>query len=139
VWEGVSTNLHRGGGSDDAAREPERPGADPPAVAEWRLSGDLGRRYAAVSGDRNPIHLHPLSARLFGFPRAIAHGMWTKARCLAAMQGSLPEAFAVEVRLRKPILLPGKVTFGEAREGDVVRFAVRSDGGEHLDGALEPA
>ncbi|MYQ53488.1 MULTISPECIES: MaoC/PaaZ C-terminal domain-containing protein, partial [unclassified Streptomyces] len=58
-------------------------GAGLPAVAEWRLPGDLGRRYGAVSGDRNPIHLHPLTARLFGFPRHLAHGMWTVARCLA--------------------------------------------------------
>ena len=78
--------------------------------AEWRLGGDLGRRYAAVSGDRNPIHLHALTAKPFGFPRAIAHGMWTKARCLAALEGRLPDAFSVDVRFRKPILLPGRVS-----------------------------
>lgn len=42
-----------------------------PVVAEWALAGDVGRRYGAASGDRNPIHLHPLTARLSGFPRAI--------------------------------------------------------------------
>ena len=68
-----------------------RPRATPvdeelPVTATWRLPGDLGRRYASVSGDLNPIHVHPLSARLFGFPTAIAHGMWTKARCLAALE-----------------------------------------------------
>ena len=57
-----------------------------------RVPGDIGRRYAAVSGDRNPIHLYPLTARAFGFPRAIAHGMWLKARTLAALEGRLPEA-----------------------------------------------
>ncbi len=50
----------------------------------WRLPGDLGRRYAAVSGDHNPIHLYPLTAKALGFPRQIAHGMWSKARCVAA-------------------------------------------------------
>ena len=79
-----------------------------PASAEWRLAGDLGRRYAAVSGDRNPIHMHALAAKPLGFPRAIAHGMWTKARCLAALERRLPDAFAVEVRFRRPILLPGR-------------------------------
>ena len=95
-------------------------------TAEWRLPDDLGRRYAAVSGDRNPIHLHAWSAKPFGFPRAIAHGMWTKARCLAALR--LPDAFTAEVRFKKPILLPGKVTFGEAED----RFAVHG----HLEGVL---
>ena len=81
---------------------------------EWRLGGDLGRRYAAVSGDRNPIHMHSLTAKPLGFPAAIAHGMWTKARCLAALESRLPDAFAVDVRFRKPILLPGRVEFASA-------------------------
>jgi acyl dehydratase len=131
VWEESSVNLHRGGGTKDAPRNPEPP--DVPAAASWRLPGDLGRRYAGVSGDRNPIHLHGLSAKLFGFPSAIAHGMWTKARCLAALGPELPDAFAVEVRFRKPILLPGKVTFAEDEK---LRFAVRSDGKVHLDGSV---
>jgi hypothetical protein len=136
VWEGLSTMLKRGGsersgahrdyltarGDESAPREPE-PEA-PPVTARWRLPDDLGRRYAAVSGDHNPIHLHGLTARAFGFPRAIAHGMWTKARCLAALR--LPDAFTAEVRFRKPVLLPSQVTFGEA-EG---AFAVHG----HLDG-----
>ena len=45
----------------------------PPGGPQWRLSGDLGRRYAAVSGDHNPIHLYPLTAKALGFPRQIAH------------------------------------------------------------------
>jgi acyl dehydratase len=128
VWEEDSTFLHRGGGSGSREERADRP--EPPFVAEWRLPGDLGRRYGAVSGDRNPIHLHPLSARLFGFPRAIAHGMWTKARCLAALR--LPESLEVEVEFRKPILLPGTVSF-HAADG---RFAVRSGDRVHLTGEL---
>ena len=77
-----------------------------------------------VSGDHNPIHLHGWTAKPFGFPRAIAHGMWTKARCLAALR--LPDAFTAEVRFKQPILLPAKVTFGEAED----RFAVHG----HLEG-----
>jgi acyl dehydratase len=124
VWEDVSTNLKRGEGDESIAREPEF--ELPPVTAQWRLEDDLGRRYAAVSGDHNPIHLHAWSAKAFGFPRAIAHGMWTKARCLSALR--LPDAFTADVRFKKPILLPGTVTFGEA-EG---RFAVH----DHLEGTL---
>jgi acyl dehydratase len=80
-----------------------------PAVAEWRLAGDVGRRYGAVSGDRNPIHLHPLGARLFGFPRTIAHGMWTVARCLA--EHGAPPATLVRAEFRAPVPLPGAVTY----------------------------
>jgi acyl dehydratase len=134
VWEEVSTNLRRGSGSDGASA-PEVPStADLPAAANWKLPGDLGRRYGSVSGDLNPIHVHPLSARLFGFKAAIAHGMWTKARCLAALESRLPAAFTVEVAFRKPILLPGIVAFAE----DGLAFGVRDQrkGTPHLDGRL---
>jgi hypothetical protein len=136
VWEEVSTNLRRGGGSGSGGgKRGERD--DLPAAATWQLAGDLGRRYASVSGDMNPIHMHSLSARLFGFPSAIAHGMWTKARSLAALQSRLPDAFTVEVSFRKPILLPATVEFAEAGERFQVRDAKK--GTTHLDGSLTAA
>ena len=125
VWESLSTMLRRGGGTGDDGAKTEEP-APPPVSATWRLDGGLGRRYAAASGDRNPIHMHDLSAKLFGFPCAIAHGMWTKARCLAALEGRLPDSYSARVRFRKPILLPSTVTFGTAEEEvDAIRFSVR--------------
>jgi hypothetical protein len=141
VWEDTSTMLRRGAGGGESAAREQRP-ETPPRGAVWRLSGDLGRRYAAVSGDRNPIHLHALTAKLFGFPRAIAHGMWTKARCLAALEQRLPTSFSVDVDFRRPILLPSQVAFGSIDEGMAIRFAVtQAAGGEretrHLDGRVE--
>ncbi|HEU4736132.1 MAG TPA: MaoC/PaaZ C-terminal domain-containing protein, partial [Solirubrobacterales bacterium] len=142
VWESVSTMLRRGGGNgagpkgDLAAVK----GPEPTVSAEWRLDGDLGRRYAAVSGDRNPIHMHAWTAKPLGFQRAIAHGMWTKARCLAAIESHLPDTFSVDVRFRKPIFLPGRVEFLSATEGEESAFAVRDAKKQipHLDGHTEP-
>jgi hypothetical protein len=138
VWEEVSTNLRRGGGSGEgsAAEVPSAEGL--PATATWRLPGDLGRRYASVSGDFNPIHVHSVSARLFGFPSAIAHGMWTKARCLAALEPRLPDAYTVEVAFRKPILLPASVSFVQGPAAGGIRFGVRgaNEDTAHLDGQL---
>jgi acyl dehydratase len=139
VWEEVSTNLRRGSGGSDQASGPVVASADElPAAATWKLPGDLGRRYGSVSGDLNPIHVHPLSARLFGFPAAIAHGMWTKARCLAALQARLPAAFSVEVAFKRPILLPATVTFAEAPTDDGIAFGVRDERKDtsHLDGEV---
>jgi acyl dehydratase len=108
------------------------------ATARWNLPGDLGRRYGSVSGDLNPIHTHPLTAKLFGFPTAIAHGMWTKARCLAALGPRCGDRFTVEVTFRRPILLPSAVLFAETPFEGGVRFSVRgaSKGSSHLDGLL---
>jgi acyl dehydratase len=108
------------------------------ARARWTIAGDIGRRYGAVSGDRNPIHMHALGAKAFGFPRAIAHGMWTKSRCLAALEDGPPEAFTVDVRFHKPVLIPGSVGFEANRGGDRLHFALRSPSGEelHLAGEL---
>ncbi|MFF3202886.1 MaoC family dehydratase [Streptomyces sp. NPDC002962] len=137
VWESTSTYLSRHRTeAPPAAREP---GPDPlpalPVLDEWRLAADVGRRYGAASGDRNPIHLHPLTARLFGFPRAIAHGMWTVARCLAAH--GTPQAVRVRAEFRAPVLLPGTVTF--AADGE--RFELRGTGDParvHVSGRVDP-
>ena len=142
VWEESSTILRRGGtrsgeGESSRGREEREPEQDLPITATWRLPGDLGRRYGSVSGDMNPIHIHPLSARLFGFPTAIVHGMWTKARCLAALDPRLPDAFTVEVQFKKPILLPATVEFGELEDPPHgIEFSVRGagKGTPHLDG-----
>jgi MaoC like domain len=141
VWEEVSTNLRRGSGGEESAQsQVEPPSADDlPVSATWRLPGDLGRRYGSVSGDLNPIHVHPLSARLFGFPSAIAHGMWTKARCLAALGPRVPDRFTVDVAFRKPIILPATVAFSEQGEKTGIRFGVRDPkhGIGHLDGQVK--
>lgn len=145
VWEGASTYLRRGGGDGASTESPagpaprDGPEVDTPRVI-WEVPADAGRRYAAVSGDRNPIHLHPLTARLFGFPRQIAHGMWTKARCLAALEGRLPDSLRVAVAFKKPLVLPGRVAFVDRGDGDDWRFAARDPGSgkPYLFGEVSP-
>ena len=141
VWESTSTMLRRGKSNGDAPKAGKSFGsldAEAPASAEWRLPGDLGRRYAGVSGDRNPIHMHSLTAKPLGFPGAIAHGMWTKARALAQLESELPDSFEAEVRFRKPVLLPARVLFAEQDSGKEILFAVRDakKGTPHLDGRV---
>lgn len=150
VWESTSTMLRRDGGNGADADVPDKRekvrsvafdslDADAPSSAEWKLPGDLGRRYAGVSGDRNPIHMHSLTAKPLGFPGAIAHGMWTKARALAQLESKLPDGFEVDVRFRKPVLLPARVLFAEEERGEEILFAVRDakKGTPHLDGHVQ--
>ena len=139
VWRGRSTYLRPGGGSDSSSSNEEREASEElSASAEWDIPGDIGRRYAAVSGDRNPIHMHGLSARLFGFPSAIAHGMWTKARCLASFEGRKPDAFTVGAAFKSPLRIPGRATLLSGRRDGGWAFRLESPDGErtHLIGSL---
>ena len=116
IWEGTSTYLARGKKpkSSGVKKSTPRPVTVKPMVDEegthkvFEVPEDIGRRYAFISGDFNLIHLHPLSAKAFGFPKAIAHGMWSKAKCLA-MMADLPDAYRVEVAFKLPIFLPSEV------------------------------
>jgi hypothetical protein len=134
VWANVSTYLRRGSSSGPSGRREQLAPPTPDAI--WRVPGDIGRRYAEVSGDRNPIHLHPLTARLFGFPKAIAHGMWTKAHALAAFEGRLPEAFTADVRFKQPVLLPAKAGFTTWATPEGWAFELWSKAKPHLDGTI---
>lgn len=143
VWSSRSTYLKRGGGDGDAAESTTGAAAVDvdalPVTSVWRVPADIGRRYGAVSGDRNPIHISSLTARAFGFPKAIAHGMWSKARALAALEGRLPDAFDVDVLFKLPILLPSTVEYATGTRGDDWQFAVRSRSGKpHLAGSVTP-
>lgn len=130
VWEGCSTYLARGA---TAPREAE-PGTDIPgpeaptgqATATWKVADDTGRRYAAASGDVNPIHLFGLTAKAMGFPRAIAHGMWTAAHALASLQGRIPDALTYDVAFHKPLLLPSRVELVTEQRDGGWSLAVRS-------------
>jgi len=139
VWEETTTVLGRGRPVDKPSGAVNTDvGTAPEGTTRWRLPGDLGRRYAAISGDRNPIHLYAATAKAFGFSRQIAHGMWTKARCLAALQGRLPDAYTVAVAFKKPIPLPSTVAFGSRLGDGVIEFGVAGgkDGAPHLVGRI---
>ena len=131
VWRGRSTYLHRDG-ADGGAAEPDEQPAGLAHAATWHVPGDIGRRYGAVSGDRNPIHMHSLSARLFGFPSAIAHGMWTKARCLAAFEGRARAPYRIEIEFRAPLRVPAVVNLMSGRRNGGFEFALQSSAGERV-------
>jgi acyl dehydratase len=143
VWRSTSTYLARGAKAPEGAPEADiavSVGDLERVAATWRIPDDAGRRYAKVSGDVNPIHLSGLTAKAFGFKRAIAHGMWVKARVLGALAGRLPDALSVDVSFRKPLFLPSTVTLSTAQAGGGWDVAVRnaSSGTEHMAGTIRP-
>jgi acyl dehydratase len=108
--------------------------------ADFNAASNLGRRYGAVSSDLNPIHLTALSAKAFGFRRAIAHGMWTKARALSCLLPAQPlEKVSVAVDLKTPLFLPSRASLWSARKSSGALFEVRDAKGQrpHLRGQLQ--
>jgi acyl dehydratase len=140
VFDGRSTYFARGASAPDGTAEPPgpQPFDDGPPDATWHVDAATGRRYAGVSGDVNPIHLSPLAAKAFGFPRAIAHGMWTAAHALAALDGRLPGALTWDVEFGKPLLLPSTVELRTKRIDDGWALDVRS-GKPHLAATVRAA
>src|SRR5690606_2717484 len=138
VWESESTMLYRTGGGSKKKSSP--PPAEPATdVIEWSVPDNIGRRYGAVSGDRNPIHLYPLTAKLLGFKRQIAHGMWSKARCLAELEASLPNGpFSVDVQFKLPMFIPAKVKFEKQAVDGGTDFRLLANDGikPHLHGQI---
>lgn len=102
---------------------------------EWQVEESVGRQYAWHSGDINLIHLHRLTANAFGFKRAIAHGMWSKAQVLSRLH--LPDAYRVDVEFKLPIYLPSRVELLTA-QNDHLGFLLRNtqDHRPHLIGSL---
>jgi len=136
VWESTSTYLVRGKRNADVTWLGPTPGRDlievDPSGPVFPLKADLGRRYAKVAGDYNPIHLYPLTAKALGFRRQIAHGMWTKARCIAALENRLPGAVRVDVAFKKPVFLPSSVAFGSLKHLDGYDFSLHKRGSDTL-------
>ncbi len=135
IWEETSAYLRRGRGEEGSSYGMVFPDA-PASGTVWKLPADLGRTYAGVSGDHNPIHLYPLTAKALGFPRQIAHGMWTMARCVAALENRLADAVRVDVAFKKPVLLPGAVAFGSTPVDQGFAFSLSNprSGAPHLAG-----
>lgn len=145
-WTGVATMLARCKTDVKATdKNTKKVAAEPLACnrQSWSLASNLGRRYGRASGDLNPIHIAALSAKAFGFKRHIAHGMWSKARCLAALDGQLMAApYQVDVRFKLPIFLPGKVQFFQrsqvTKEQAQIEFELWDKNGKkpHLSGVI---
>lgn len=133
LWEGTSTYLGRGvrlagqGRPDRPARaEFEAPGL----TARWRLPASIGRDYAAVSGDYNPIHLHRLAARALGQRGMIAHGMYLAGRMLAGREPA-GAGHAWSIAFATPVLLPGTVSLGVTHPAPGVTEVTAWDGRRH--------
>lgn len=141
LWEAQSTLLCKG--VEMPGEVPEHAASVVSGMSEltrWYAANDIGRRYAKVSGDYNPIHLSTASAKLFGLPSAIAHGLWLKARTLAALGSHLPAAnIEITADFKKPVRLPSEVILLTCAAGSSGDFQLNGHGDlVHMTGRWRP-
>lgn len=141
LWEAESRMLCRGVKLEgDAQDDHLSTCGNVSELARWKVPANIGRQYARVSGDYNPIHLSALTAKLFGFPQAIAHGLWNTARTLAALNEHLPAAnIEIEVEFNKPVRLPSEVVLLSRAAGASGELQLKGAGDiQHMQGKWQP-
>ena len=140
AWHQVTTflNQQKTSLSDEPKPPPQKQPKLGPPNAVLRITPGQIRHYASVGGDHNPIHTNPLAAKLFGFPTAIAHGMFTAAAVLANIEGQLPDAVKYSVRFAKPVVLPARAGLYVDRISEGWELTLRhlTKGDPHLKGSV---
>lgn len=112
IWEDISIYLYKGKEGIGKVLEWNQPILEDNCIKEsWSLYQNLGFEFALASGDFNPIHLHPFTAKIFGFERHLIHGMWSVGRILALLEKRMPESFELNASFKTPIYLPASVIF----------------------------
>jgi hypothetical protein len=108
--------------------------------SSFRAPAGLGRRYGFISGDVNPIHMSDLTARAFGFPKAIAHGMWSLGRLASDFEAAqFDGGCELNVSFKLPIYMPAWLMLQRWDIENGSAFALRDAQGEkpHLTGTLK--
>jgi len=146
LWDETCTFLARRKQPPGAAKPATPRGVEgaPDGVAmnssSFRAPAGLGRRYGFISGDVNPIHMSDLTARAFGFPRAIAHGMWSLGRAASDFEAEkFNGGCELSVSFKLPIYMPSWLMLQRWPIENGSSFALRDGQGEkpHLSGTLK--
>ena len=149
--QGTSVFMVRTRAPDGESPRPPRT-AEPPdegewsELARWPLAAGAGRRYARVSGDYNPIHLWPWTARPFGFRAPILHGYATAARTAHTLiaqrlRGDPAALRRMRIAFRAPLPLPSTALLLIDESAAEHRFRVASADGAivHAEGTYGAA
>jgi hypothetical protein len=130
-WSSVMTILCRVKGMPKPLTKPatvEPLSAIGAQYAAVNVPENQGRKYAKVSNDYNPIHLHTQTAKMFGFKQAIVHGMWTAAKTLSIVEASLGScASKFDLSFKQPVFLPSGISVKHITAGGASRFEVLAE------------
>ncbi|MCP3954367.1 MAG: hypothetical protein GY697_19450, partial [Desulfobacterales bacterium] len=128
VWEGITTTLAKSKNYKKKNKQAETL-ENMTSISIIDAPNYIGREYAKVSGDYNPHHLSVLSAKLFGFKRAIAHGMWSLARSVSEIEKHFPdnELVSIDISFKRPVFLPGTIALAAKKSNNTIAFELRDN------------
>lgn len=114
VWESLTTYYKPGryGQAQAGTNGFEMPNLEnTQSATNWFLKKNLGKAYAKVCNDYNPIHVSKIAAKLFGFKRDVAHGMGVLATAIDRLSGN-QKIYPVtnDVIFKGPLFLENEVT-----------------------------
>lgn len=110
-WQSITTFYYRGRfdgpashGADDGAAMASPP-IEPslPPLTQWTVAGDERLRWAALTGDYNPLHLVDIYARATGFSAASAHPQRIAAQCLGHLAPTPEPPTQLDLWLKGPV------------------------------------
>ncbi|MFX1508623.1 MAG: MaoC/PaaZ C-terminal domain-containing protein [Promethearchaeota archaeon] len=107
---------------------------------DMKVTSDQSVRYAAVSGDENPIHVDKDVAIAVGLPDIILHGLCSLAFATQAVVDELAEGDPakvkqIKVRFSKPVLMDSTLTtegwlLEEGKTTKTIGFETKNENGE---------
>ena len=102
----------------------------------WFVKKSVGKSYAHLSNDKNPIHTSKLFAKIAGFKRPIAHGWYSVSRSVSTAEKQSEREFkTLHVAFSKPIYLPSNVQL-ELNGSDNFRITHGQKQYSYLEGEL---
>ena len=115
-WESVTTILVR---KKSKSENPESPLASfiksfedtGTEAATFKVKAMTGKTFGLITKDINPIHMSGVLAKLFGFKRDLAHGMWALGRGTASMMKDYPsdKPIRMDVAFKGPVYMQDNV------------------------------
>ncbi len=143
VVRGSSLFLVSGAAAPAAAEERAEPAHDDRgAPGQGQVSASRGDlvRYAAASGDWNPVHWDHVAAVEAGLPGVVVHGLlqasWAFQAATRSAEGDL-HLDGARVRFRSPLLPASPARVIAERSGRVLNVTIRDAAAEYLSARIE--
>lgn len=135
VWNSITTYLKQGRFGTEYTPSPRseliQPEKSAKRFVDHFIPKNIGKRYAKICSDYNPIHISKFMAKLMGFKRDIAHAMWATSLSIGKV-GVDPKKGAVRIDLgfKAPLIIESKSYITKADKKEYTRFDYMLEGSE---------